>query len=87
MPGERACHGRHAPGCRAKQDSESEERLGPVPKRGEDSDAQGCSAGQRAPFCKRSTIAQPPQGFTACLSNKRSVHVWTGAHLKSTFQS
>ncbi len=41
LPGERACHGRHAPGFRAKQDSESEERLGPVPKRSRECAAEG----------------------------------------------
>ncbi len=69
------------------RDSASEERLGPVPKRGEDSDTQRRSAGRRAPVLQAQHDCLARQGFTACLSNKCSVHVWTGAHLKSTLQS
>ncbi len=63
LPGERACHGRHAPGFRAKQDSDSEERLGPVPKRGEDSDAQRRSAGRRAPVLQAQHDCAAAAGF------------------------
>ena len=45
------------------RDSDSEERLGPVPKRGEDSDAQRRSAGRRAPVLQAQHDCAAAAGF------------------------
>jgi hypothetical protein len=59
--------------------SEAGSGLGPVRKQSRDREAQGRSAGRRAPLLHAEHDCVAPQGFTACLRNKCSIDVSTAA--------
>ncbi len=67
LRGERACHGGHAPGFRAERDRDSEERLGPVPKRSTECATAGLGPvnGQSRDARPRSLIPALPGAYPA----------------------